>query len=212
MIKKRQRKKLIEAIYTLISDDGVHASFIDDAVIRVVMLPKFMFEKDYPLGKSLYKMKQPVLFENRYVCCEAAVLSYILIDRTLFFKSDDYDKYFVFISAMFQKLKTAVGLLYGFSSSEIDSLYDKRSPFFEKVLLDSEDDDITVFIDEALLLFSHVYCEEKFINFSSSTPLLLLDALTELNYRIQVSEYYKKIAEYIDNELLSRLNDAELSC
>ena len=178
--------------------DSNNISELDKLVVSILVTP--LMNMPTSTSKTGRKLKKhyPLIFENKYVQTDAALLS-----SFLFYKRHEElnSKYLGYLDCKFEfetMLQCGAQELYKISPEDYSQMESDRSFYFTDILDDPDLSDEN-YEAEAALLFTSDYLNNKFMEFDEKSPAYLLDPLVQSFIEVQTKTYFSIIRDKINN-------------
>ncbi len=144
--------------------------------------------------------KQSVLFKNKYVCADAAIISmaYALYRTASFPDSDKITEELMY------KCTLAIRDFYKVPASDLSQILDNHLDYFSDLIFELEDmNDYSLIAKEAALLFTYDLTYNKYVEFKNDTPVLIIGLDKQFIIERETNSYFNVIIPMI-NEIICK--------
>lgn len=153
---------------------------------------------------SIIIQNKAEIFCNKYVQadCAIACLSYIL--HSIYEEDKEMELMEVLRKEQFMaKLLLAINFIYKLDDGELKKLYKNRMESIQKFEFDPISKNLPNFVEEVSYLVAHDLHYNKYVEFNSTSPLMLTGIFEQYKRETAVMDYFKVIIPMIEDALKS---------
>ncbi len=175
----------VAKISKYIEADPRNPTLVDNIVYQILI---------FPLSA---KKKRSIIFKNKYVCADAALISTCYAYYLLMEKDVDENQ----LEDLLRKIFLGTLNFYKINFDEFNNMWSNRIHYFDLLFQNTKTSiyeiDFTPIVQDAALLFSHDICENKYIEFRQDTPAVLMDPKKQFLISQETFAYFKIMGSMI---------------
>lgn len=138
--------------------------------------------------------RQSFVFKNNYVRADALIISCVYTTKALQLSGAPHK----IISDLEQKFLALIQSECSVFGLELQKMQENRFPFFRK-LLDEHVVDINPVLEEAALLFAHDMHHNKYVQYESTSPLVIMGIDKQMQLEYETRFFFKTAIETMNH-------------